>query len=207
MNAGDIGLAPSDLVKVPTSSKSKAKSKAKSKSNGSSSSLASFFDGADWADLALQARALWIDGRISMGMHEGFRDMAARQRAQRASYVEGAVRSSSSDTKTREQSVTRVEQLLEKRQIALNDAETAMRLAKSEEGTLQTEMHGADVKAAAAARAGLIELREHRLPDLQVKVKETQRDVEDAQKQLRHERGDVPMLGGLQQVKRGSAMR
>ena len=59
----------------------------------------------------------------------------------------------------------------------------------------------------AAARAGLIELREHRLPDLQVKVKETQRDVEDAQKQLRYERGDVPMLGGLQQVKRGSAMR
>jgi len=205
MNAGDIGLAPSDLVKVPTSSKSKAKSKAKSKSNGSSSSLASFFDGADWADLALQARALWIDGRISMGMHEGFRDMAARQRAQRASYVEGAVRTS--DTKTREQSVIRVEQLLEKRQIALNDAETAMRLARSEERVLQTEMHGADVKAAAAARAGLIELREHRIPDLQVKVKETQRDVEDAQKQLRHERGDVPMLGGLQQVKRGSAMR
>ena len=205
MNAGDIGLAPSDLVKVPTSSKSKAKSKAKSKSNGSSSSLASFFDGADWADLALQARALWIDGRISMGMHEGFRDMAARQRAQRASYVEGAVRTS--DTKTREQSVIRVEQLLEKRQIALNDAETAMRLARSEERVLQTEMHGADVKAAAAARAGLIELREHRIPDLQVKVKETQRDVEDAQKQLRYERGDVPMLGGLQQVKRGSAMR
>ena len=203
MNTGDIGLKPEDLVRVPTASK--AKSKAKSKSNGSS--LASFFDGADWADLALQARALWIDGKISMGMHEGFRDMSARQRAQRASYVEGAVRSSSSDTKTREQSVTRMEQLLEKRQIALNDAETAMRLARSEERVLQTEMHGADVKAAAAARAGLIELREHRLPDLQVKVKETQRDVEDAQKQLRHERGDVPMLGGLQQVKRGSAMR
>jgi hypothetical protein len=194
---GDIGLTPEDLVRVPAS-KSKAKSKP---SNGNS--LASFFDGADWADLALQARALWIDGRISMGMHEGFRDMAARARAQRASYVEGAVHSSSSDTQTREQSVTRVEQLLEKRQIALNDAETAMRLARSEESILNQEINGKDVKTAAAARAGLIELRERRIPDLQVKVKETQMDVEDAQKQLRYERGEVPRLGGRAQY--GSA--
>jgi hypothetical protein len=191
--SGYIGLKPEDLVKVPTT---KSKPKAKSNGNSPASIIAeqlTKMDGiGDWSDLALLIREQWVNGKVSMGFFEGVRDMEARARAQRASYVGGAVR----DTQTREQSVSRAEQLLDKAQLEMNDAEAAMRFARNEERVLNHEINAQDSKIAAAARAGLIEIREHKLPGLQLTIKEASRKVEQAQQHLRFERGDVPRYGG-----------
>ncbi len=152
-------------------------------------------------DLKHQARDLcYLERAIPEATYEGFVALLSRQRAARGSGI-GSI--PPQDPKER---LAAARRRADEKALQKETVELELRGLRHEEKMCREARNSKDASAAAIAEITLQKLRERRIPDVEQALRKAKEAEDDALRDLRNER-DIPKLGGLQHVARGSAER